>query len=196
MLRRLLVLLPVLLGLSGFSGFQAPVAETPQGNGDIEIEPRGGANAPVSILVTDRSTGKPMPSVRLRILAEEQVSQVDLGRAGLLGQDLWARIAHFGTDMLGGEDGTAVGPGWGAGFLTVQAVYADFYEVRRLRDSPPEGLTMRLTERGNRFVRLVDGAGTPMGSGRIAVRSEVQGGLLDLSSAPVRAGQGLSLIHI
>ena len=82
------------------------------------------------------------------------------------------------------------GPGWGSGVLTIQALHGDSYELRRLRNSPPEGVTMKLYKRESPFVRLVDAEGSPLVSGRIAVRSEVEGGSLDLTSAPVRPNQG------
>ena len=142
-------------------------------------------NPPFPILVVDRGSGEPIPLARVRVLAEEQIGQLELGRAGLLGQDVWAQVAHFGIDLTADGEGVAEGPGWELGLMAVRAMTAGGCELRRLRDSPAEGVTMRLRDRGSRDVRLVHG-GAPLSAGRVAVRAEVEGAFVDLTSAPIR----------
>ena len=99
-------------------------------------------NPPFPILVVDRGSGEPIPLARVRVLAEEQIGQLELGRAGLLGQDVWAQVAHFGIDLTADGEGVAEGPGWELGLMAVRARTAGGCELRRLRDSPAEGVTM------------------------------------------------------
>ena len=156
----------------------------------IEPPPPPSASGTLEVAVITRSDGLPVPGAEIWYLAEEGIGLTQLGPLGLHGQDAWAQMAHFGTRVVADEKGLGTIPLWERGVMAVQARHDGMYDLRNLREAPAEGATCKLRRRGSARFLVRDAQDRPLEGVWLGVRSDAQGLVKDLTSAPTVAGTG------